>query len=143
MSGFLLDTNVPSELLRSRPDFHVTAWIKAQAKETLFASVITLGELRRGVALLGERSSRRQELERVIYKKVPVWFADRILPVTREIAERWGELDAAQQRSGQPLNIADGLLAATALQHDLTIVTRNVKDFAALGIRILNPWDES
>jgi len=140
-SGFLLDTNVPSELLRPRPDANVAAWVKRQAKETLFVSVVTLGELRRGVTLLTEQSARRTELERMIGETVPSWFQDRILPVTRTIAERWGVLDGKGQLAGRPLNIADGLIAATALEHDLAIVTRNVEDFGQLGVAIINPWE--
>ena len=68
-------------------------------------------------------------------------FSGRTLSVTRSIAERWGALDADRQRAGRPINIADGMIAATALEHDLILVTRNVKDFASLGVRLLNPWD--
>jgi predicted nucleic acid-binding protein len=107
----------------------------------LFVSVVTMGELRRGITLLTERSSRRAELERMIHEKVPSWFQDRILPVTRTIAERWGVLDGERQLAGRPLNIADGMIAATALEHGLTLVTRNMKDFAGLGLALLNPWD--
>jgi predicted nucleic acid-binding protein len=142
-SGFLLDTNVPSEMLRSRPEANVIAWVKRQVNETLFVSVVTLGELRRGVTLLAEQSSRRAELERMIHEKVPSWFQDRILPITRMIAERWGVLDGERQLAGRPLNIADGMIAATALEHDLSIVTRNVKDFEQLGITIINPWEST
>jgi predicted nucleic acid-binding protein len=142
-SGFLLDTNVPSEMLRSRPEANVIAWVKRQVNETLFVSVVTLGELRRGVTLLAEQSSRRAELERMIHEKVPSWFQDRTLPITRMIAERWGVLDGERQLAGRPLNIADGMIAATALEHDLSIVTRNVKDFEQLGITIINPWEST
>jgi predicted nucleic acid-binding protein len=141
MNGFLLDTNIPSELLRPRPDSNVSVWLKAQASEALFVSVVTLGELRRGIALLTERSARREELERIIVHKVPSWFQDRILPVTRSIAEQWGVLGAGRQLAGRPLNTADGLIAATALEHDLTVVTRNVRDFTGLGVAVFNPWD--
>ena len=141
MSGFLLDTNIPSEMLRSRPDASVAAWLKRQANETVFVSVVTMGELRRRITLLAERSSRRAELERMIDEEVPSWFGDRILPVTRTIAEQWGVLDGERQLAGRPLNIADGMIAATALEHRLTLVTRNVKDFAGLGLVLLNPWD--
>jgi toxin FitB len=107
-SGFLLDTNVPSEMLRPRPEANVIAWVKRQTKETLFVSVVTLGELRRGITLLAEQTSRRAELERTIHESVPSWFGDRILPITRMIAERWGVLDGERQLAGRPLNIADG-----------------------------------
>jgi predicted nucleic acid-binding protein len=141
MTGFLLDTNLPSEMLRPRPDANVAAWVKRQAPETLFVSVVTMGELRRGATLLAEQSARRWELERMIQEKVPSWFNDRILPVTRTIAERWGVLDGERQLAGRPLNTADGMIAATALEHGLIVVTRNVKDFMGLGVTVLNPWD--
>ena len=142
MSGFLLDTNIPSEMLRPRPDANVAAWVKRHANETLFVSVVTMGELRRGATLLTEQSPRRTELERMIREHVPSWFQDRILPVTRMIAERWGVLDGERQLAGRPMNIADGMIAATALEHDLTVVTRNVKDFAGLGVTVFSPWDQ-
>lgn len=72
---------------------------------------------------------------------VPLWFADRVLPVTQAIAERWGVLDGQRQAAGRPLSVPDGMIAATALEHGLTLVTRNVKDFAGLGVGVFNPWD--
>jgi predicted nucleic acid-binding protein len=128
-------------MLRPRPDANVAAWLKRQESDSLYVSVVTMGELRRGITLLAERSPRRTELERMILEKVPSWFQDRILPVTRSIAEQWGVLDGERQLAGRPLNIADGMIAATALEHGLTLVTRNVKDFADLGLTLLNPWD--
>ena len=141
MSGYLLDTNIPSEMLRPRPDASVAWWLQRQANDTLFVSVVTMGELRRGITLLTERSPRRAELDRMIGEKVPSWFQDRILPVTHSIADRWGVLDGQCQLKGTPLNTADGMIAATALEHGLTLVTRTVKDFADLGLVLLNPWD--
>ncbi len=77
----------------------------------------------------------------MIHEKIPAWFQDRILPVTRTIAERWGVIDGERQLSGRPLNIADGMIAATALEHGLTLVTRDVKDFEHLGVIVVNLWD--
>lgn len=140
MSGFLLDTNIPSELTRSRPEPRVTAWLQATGGEELYLSVITLGEIRKGFTILPERS-RRLQLERWLEEELHPWFAGRILPVDEAVAERWGALDRERQLQGAPLNTADGLIAATALEHGLIMVTRNVRDFARLGVDILNPWE--
>ena len=142
MSGFLLDTNVPSELIRTRPDLHVAHWVYAQHEQSLHLSVVSIGELRRGIVILPV-SKRRTQLE--------LWFEDdllprfhrRILPITHSIADRWGILDGLCQLRGTPLNTADGMIAATALEHGLIVVTRNVKDFAGLGVEVINPWNDS
>lgn len=83
---------------------------------------------------------RRNELEAWFHTDLLNWFHDRILPVTHSIADRWGALDGHRQLMGTPLNTADGLIAATALEHDLTVVTRNVKDFAGLAVVVFDPW---
>jgi toxin FitB len=140
VSGFLLDTNIPSELIRSGPNPQVVDWIRAQDKTSLFLSVVTLGELRKGFTIL-PNSKRRSQLEQWFEGDLLVWFQDRILPVTQVIADRWGILDGECQLRGRPLNTADGMIAATALEHDLTVVTRNAKDFADLAVRVFNPWD--
>ena len=140
MSSFLLDTNIPSELIRSRPDPRVRTWVYARDEQSLCLSAVTIGELRRGFVLLPP-GRRRAELERWLENDLLPRFDGRILPVTHSIADRWGVLDGQCQLNGTPLNTADGMIAATALEHDLTIATRNVKDFAALGVVLLNPWD--
>jgi predicted nucleic acid-binding protein len=86
-------------------------------------------------------SRRRGQLEEWLETALLPLFAGRVLPVTREIAERWGKLDGTRQLMGRPLNAPDGMIAATALEHGLTVVTRNVKDFEGLGVTILNPWN--
>jgi predicted nucleic acid-binding protein len=100
-----------------------------------------MGELWRGITLLVEQSPRRMMLERMVREDVPSWFEGRILPVTQAVAERSGVLDGERQLAGRPLNIADGMIAATALEHGLTLVTRNVRDFADMGVTPFNPWD--
>ena len=140
MNGFVLDTNVPSELVRPRPEPKVKTWVAAQDLNTLFISAVSFGELRKGI-MLRSPGTRREELEVWIETDLSILFSSRILSVTRSIAERWGVLDATRQLAGRPLNIADGLIAATALEHEFTLVTRNVKDFADLGVVLLNPWD--
>jgi predicted nucleic acid-binding protein len=141
VSGFLLDTNIPSETLRPLPAAKVAAWLERQTKESQFLSVVTIGELRRGTTLLAP-GARRTQLERFIEITVPLWFGPRVLPVTQAIAESWGVLDAQQQSAGRPLGVTDGMIAASALEHGLTIVTRNVRDFEGLGVTIFNPWEE-
>jgi len=140
VTGFLLDTNVLSEFSRTgEPDQHVDRWMKMVAEESLFTSVLTLAEIRRGIELLPS-GKRRNQLEQWL-EEVGVSFETRLIPVTKTIADRWAVLSARAQRRGTPLANIDGLIAATALEHDLTLATRNVKDFTGLGVTIFNPWE--
>ncbi len=102
--------------------------------------MVTVGELRKGAILLPP-SAKRTQIEHAIEVLIPAWFGKRVLPVTQAIAERWGALEAQRQVIGRPLGVADGMIAATALEHGLTVVTRNVKDFEGLGVTIINPWE--
>lgn len=142
MIGYLLDTNIPSETLRPSPNVKVTAWLEGRGKDSQFLSVVTLGELRRGITLLAP-GVRRDQLEQFIEVTVALWLEDRVLPVTRAIAERWGILDGQRQAAGRPLSVPDGMIAATALEHDLTVVTRNTRDFENIGVALINPWLEA
>jgi toxin FitB len=142
VNGFLLDTNVPSELTHSRPDEKVRSWFTAQPAASLYLSVITLGELRRGFALL-PAGKRRADLERWFERSLTPAFQGRILPVTQAIAERWGVIDASAKSRGIAVKIADGLIAATAIEHGLTLATRNVRDFVQWPVKLHNPWPES
>ncbi len=139
MKGFLLDTNIPSEVSRLRPEPRVLAWLQAVDESKVYISVITLGEIRKGCALR-EPGKERTRLEHWLNVEVRDWFEDRILFVDDVIAERWGELEAIRQRQGRPLNTADGLIAATALVHDLHIVTHNVSDFEGVNASVIDPW---
>ena len=137
--GFLLDTNIPSELMRPRPEPRVQDWVAAQDIGTLFVSVVSIGELETGFATMPD-VARRARLEASLERYLALLFVGRVLPVTQPIAVRWGRLDGMRQMAGRPLSAPDGMIAATALEHGLTLVTRNVKDFASLGVDLLNPW---
>jgi len=136
----MLDTNIPSELTYPAPEARVTDWLDGTLDSDLFVSAVTIGELRKGIELLAE-GKRRRKLDAWLTQDLIPNFKDRILPVTSSIANRWGVLDAERQLRGIPLNIADGLIAATALEHSLTLVTRNVKDFVHLDVPLFNPWE--
>jgi predicted nucleic acid-binding protein len=140
VNGYLADTNVLSEYAKPVPDPLVMGWIRQAEPDSLFASVVSLGELRLGIEDLPS-GKRRADLERWLATGLPAWFAANMLPVTASIADRWGRLTIQAKRNGAPLAMADGLIAATALEHKLTVVTRNVKDFGDLGVTILNPWN--
>jgi len=101
--------------------------------------VISLGEILKGITILPE-GKRRHQLQQWVAETLRPWFDGRIVPVSERIAERWGILAGECQLKGRGLTMADGLIAATALEHDFTVVTRNVRDFADLGIGVLNPW---
>jgi predicted nucleic acid-binding protein len=139
MKGFLLDTNTPSELTRPFPQPSVSQWLDEVDDDLLCFSVVSLGEVLKGIAAL-PTSKRWNELEQWLDETLRPWFEGRILPVNEPIAERWGVLAGQCKRAGRPLNVADGLIAATAMEHDLTVVTRNVRDFEGLGVELFNPW---
>jgi predicted nucleic acid-binding protein len=142
VNGYLVDTNVPSELTREAPDIRVAAFLENAGRERVFLSVMTIGEICKGIDMLPV-GQQRNDLQRWLDRDVRLWFAGRILPVTESIAERWGRLAARGKRSGVKLAVVDGVLAATALEHGLTLVTRNVRDFVGLGLALLNPWDSA
>ncbi len=137
--GFLLDTNIPSELMRPRPEPRVQDWVAAQDIGTLFVSVVSIGELETGFATMRD-AARRARLEASPERYLALLFVGRVLPVTQSIAVRWGRLGGMRQISGRPLSATDGMIAATALEYGLSLVTRNVKDFAGLGVAVVNPW---
>ena len=137
--SYLVDTNVLSELRRKAPDAGVLEWFAKRPPVTLYLSVLTLGEIRKGVEGVTD-TLRRQALTDWLETDLPLFFTGRILPVDAAVTDRWGRMVAA---AGRPLPAIDSLLAATALTHSLTLVTRNTKDFAGVPVQIFNPWSVS
>jgi len=137
--NYLLDTCVVSELIKAQSDKNVIDWIEAIAEERLFLSVLTLGEIEKGIAKL-PLSLRKSNLKTWLEQDLVLRFENRILNITPEIARYWGNLQGELEKQGKPMPIIDGLIATTALVHDLTLVTRNVNDVESSGVSILNVW---
>ena len=133
---YLLDTNVISEARRPRGDDRVKRWISSVPVEDLFLSVLTLGEVRRGIGLLEGRDPVQAEVYEAWLATVLRDYADRIVPVDAETAEEWGSMNVPH-----PVPVVDGLMAATAKVRNMTFVTRNTSDVARTGARLLNPFD--
>lgn len=139
MSGFLLDTCAISEFKKPRPDSGLVAWLTNIDTRLVALSTTTIGELRYGIMLLRERA-KRDELERWLTVDVLGAFADRVLPFDADAADRWGRIRAQGRVSGKTVPPIDAMIAAVALQRNLTVVTRNEADFASTGASVLNPW---
>ena len=139
MSGYLLDTNCISEVVRAHPEPRVLSWLEATDERLLYLSVLTLGEIRKGVAGLPQ-SKRRRRLESWLELELQARFSGRVLPIDAAIAERWGILTAEAKQKGLGIATIDGLLAATALHFNLTLVSRNVNVFASTPVLLLDPW---
>ena len=135
--SYLLDTNIVSETIRRNPNKAVIALLDRLPGEALFVSVLTLGEIRKGIEALTDRK-RREKLRLWLEHELPAWFEDRVLPVDLAVADRWGRLLA---EVGRPVPTIDSLLAATALHHELRLVTRNAGDFGYPGLEVINPFD--
>jgi len=137
MDGFLLDTNVLSEIRKGASRAHpkVWEWWLGMQNQELFVSVMTLGEIRKGIDLLSSRDAPQSRVLERWLDDVKHAFRERLIGVTVDIADRWGKLQAIRS-----LPEVDALLAASVLEHDLTLVTRNEADFAGLGIRVVNPF---
>ncbi len=138
--SYLIDTCVISELVRAEPNAAVVEWISGVDEDQLFLSVLTLGELHKGVAKLTD-GARARRLRLWLERDVVARFEGRILPVDVSIARRWGKLAGEAMDRGLTLPVIDALLAATAQQHGLPVVTRNIKDLGRCGVEILNPWE--
>jgi predicted nucleic acid-binding protein len=134
--GFLLDTNVISEARRKRPDANVEAWLTTAPEAELYVSVLVVGEIRQGIEWLRRRDRTQAVVFETWLSALLDGYADRIVPVTADVAEEWGRMNVPD-----PLPVIDGLMAATAKVHGWTFVTRNVADLAGCGARLLNPFE--
>jgi predicted nucleic acid-binding protein len=137
--NFLLDTNVVSEWVKPSPDQGVTTWLVEADEDRVFISVVTLAELRHGVERM-PRGIRRSRLNTWLADELRARFESRVLTIDAPTADAWGHVMARGQTLGRPIATMDAFLAATAIRHDLTLVTRNVTDFDYLDVRLINPW---
>lgn len=135
--SYLLDTNVISEIVRPKPDEQVVNWFKTIPDEALYISVLTLGEIRKGAEMVSD-DKRKEKLRLWLEIDLAQWFNDRILKIDHFIADRWGRLQSEMKK---PISAIDSLIAATALHHDLRLVTRNVKDFKYPSLQVICPWE--
>ncbi|MER9295842.1 type II toxin-antitoxin system VapC family toxin [Mesorhizobium sp. M0621] len=137
----LLDMNVLSEVTRPAPDARVLDWLDRLDEDRSFISVVSIAEIRRGVALMDE-GRKREALAEWLARDLPQRFEQRVLPVDEPVALAWGDLMGFAKRHGRGLSSMDGLIAATAIARELTLATRNTKDFEGFGIGLFDPWTE-
>ena len=133
--SYLLDTNVVSEIRKKVPDPGVSAWFASVPDDELFLSVLAVGEIRQGIERLARRDLAQAEIFEQWLGRLVHAYDDRIVPISARVAEAWGRLNVPD-----PVPVVDGLMAATALVHDWTLVTRNVDDVASTGVRLLDPF---
>jgi toxin FitB len=136
---FLLDTCVISEIIRPKPSSTVTKWINKEDENNFFISVLTIGELHKGIWKLPE-SKRKEELHNWIENDLKERFRNRIIDIDLRVAMQWGEIKGIIEKAGKPMPAIDSLIAATGIAHHLTVVTRNTADMKESGVALLNPW---
>jgi toxin FitB len=141
VKGWLLDTNVLSELRKPRPSAKVRAFVAGQALETLFVSSVTFAEIRYGIEMLAQ-PNKRVELQDWLTHKVRPLFEMRVLEISEDVMFKWRLLVEVGRKSGHTFSQPDLIIAATALHHGLTVVTRDTRDYALAGVPLLNPWTD-
>ena len=139
--SFLLDTPVVSELVKSSPHAPVVEWMAAHDEAMLYLSVLTVGEIEKGIARL-PASARRTRLQSWVRRDLVARFGERLLPIDARTATRWGALSGEAESRGRPVPVIDSLIAATALAHGFAVVTRNAADFERCGVACVNPWSD-
>ena len=139
MRGYLLDTKAISEVVRPRPNAGLLRWLASTDEDTLFLSVVTLGEIRKGVEQLAD-GPRKTRLAAWLSNDLPDRFVGRLLPVDANVALVWGRIVGDAARRGRTLDVTDALIAATAETYELAVATRNERHFAHTGVAVINPW---
>ena len=136
---YLLDTCLVSELVRKTPNSNVVKWVEECDEDLTFLSVLTIGEMQKGIARLGDKK-RKATLQHWLDSELKIRFGGRILPISEEVAQTWGQLQGEAENKGVTIPSIDGLIGATAVAHNLTLVTRYESDLVLTDARILNPW---
>jgi toxin FitB len=137
---YLLDTCVISEFIKPHPEPKVVDWLNTTDPDQVFLSAVTIGEIQFGISNRPP-SNRRTELEIWLNESLFPQFTNRILTLDADIFLTWGQMTAQQRQQGKPMSVMDSLIAAVALQHRMVLVTRNISDFSATGLSLLNPWE--
>jgi len=138
--NYLLDTCVISELVKTKPDLRVVQWVRSQDEENLFLSVITIGEIQKGISKLPDGRKKKQQLQEWLSNELQVRFKDRILEITIGTAHVWGQVLGTCEKKGITLPAIDSLIASQGIFHKMTIVTRNIPDMKPSGVQLFNPW---
>ena len=134
---YLIDTNIISELVKTKQNIKVIDWFNSIQDQNLFLSVLTIGELRKGISKIND-VERNKKIRTWLDEELTIWFTDRILPIDLQVTNKWG---LVQSESSKTLPAIDSLIMATALHFDLILVTRNVKDFSYPALEIINPFE--
>ena len=138
--NYFLDTCVISELVKTKPNLRVAEWIRSQDEESLFLSVITIGEIQKGISKLPDGRKKKQQLENWLNNELQERFKDRILEVTIGTARVWGQVLGACEKKGVNLPAIDSLIASQGIFHKMTVVTRNISDMEPSGVQLFDPW---
>jgi predicted nucleic acid-binding protein len=138
--SYLIDTCCISELVKKKPNPNVVNWFNDRDELSMYLSVITFGELRKGIEKLPD-SKKKKELNRWVKEDLKHRFKNRILNINMEEVDKWGEILATAEKNGKPLPAIDSLIAATAFVHDLSVITRNTQDMEGSGVEVINPWN--
>ena len=138
--NYLLDTCVISELIKKSPNAQVTKWIQKIEEKNLFISVLTFGEIQKGIEKLSE-SKKKEKLHYWINNELTERFKNKIIPFDLQAASTWGKIQAQSEIAGKSMPAIDGQIAAIAISNNLAVVTRNTKDMEISGVSLINPWE--